>query len=148
VALAHLNAHPQSMTPDDEGNLPLPDIVERRIQIGLHNSQTFLHAPIITTLNPVYSDYVGGDGFELTFNGNIELDKYLRENSGMAVVFVVEYKVLIMTNEEKKMKSSLGALLERLTLSPTTKTPQKIGVEKIITVGWGSWNPMGNTGNE
>ncbi|KAI8617651.1 hypothetical protein BC830DRAFT_83661 [Chytriomyces sp. MP71] len=139
AALKHFQAFPESMTPDENGNLPLPEIIERRIHIGLHNTQTFLTAPNIITLKPVYSDYVGGDGFEFVFNGNIELEKYVAKNPGMAIVFVVEYKILMMTNQVTQKKTGLGAIIEKLTGEKKESTP--LGIEKIVTVGWGAWTP-------
>ncbi|KAJ3068829.1 Nephrocystin-4 [Podochytrium sp. JEL0797] len=139
AALQHYQSFPQSMTPDENGNLPLPDIIERRIHIGLHNTQTFLATPYITTLKPVYSDYVGGDGFEFVFNGNVELEKYVSGESGVAVVFVVEYKILLMTSDVSKKKTGLGGLIEKVL--GEKKEAVRVGVEKIITVGWGAWTP-------
>ncbi|KAJ3285151.1 Nephrocystin-4, partial [Rhizoclosmatium sp. JEL0117] len=138
-ALKHYQAYPESMTPDEHGNLPVPRIIERRIHIGLHNTQTFLSPPTITTLKPVYSEYVGGDGFEFVFNGNLELEKYVRREPGIAVVFIVEYKILLMTNDVSKKKSRLGAFVEKVL--GEKREPEMSGLEKIVTVGWGAWQP-------
>ncbi|KAJ3031857.1 UNVERIFIED_CONTAM: Nephrocystin-4 [Siphonaria sp. JEL0065] len=139
AALKHYQSFPDSMTPDENGNLPVPDIIERRIHIGIHNTQTFLSPPIITTLKPVYSEYVGGDGFEFVFNGNVELEKYVARNPGIAIVFVVEYKIMLMTNDVEKKKTGIGAIIEKVL--GEKKEPARVGVEKIVTVGWGAWTP-------
>ncbi|KAI8833131.1 hypothetical protein BJ741DRAFT_666768 [Chytriomyces cf. hyalinus JEL632] len=135
AALKYYQAFPDSMTPDSTGALPLPEIIERRIHIGIHNTHTFLTAPTITTLKPVYSEYVGGDGFEFVFNGNVELDKYVAGEDGLAVVFVVEYKIMIMTNPVEKKKGGLvGVIIDRLTGNGDKKESGPVGIEKIVTV--------------
>ncbi|KAI9340885.1 hypothetical protein BDR26DRAFT_342199 [Obelidium mucronatum] len=139
AALKHYQSFPESMTPDENGNLPVPDIIERRIHIGLHNTQTFLSPPTITTLKPVYSEYVGGDGFEFVFNGNVELEKYVAGNPGIAIVFVVEYKIMLMTSDVEKKKTGIGAIIEKVL--GEKKEPTRLGIEKIVTVGWGAWTP-------
>jgi hypothetical protein len=142
VALSHLESFPDSMMRDEDGRLPLPEVLERRIHIGLHNTQTFLFPPIVTTLQPIHSDHVGGDGFEVVFNGNIELEKYVKSNPGYAVVFIVEYRVLLMTTAEVK-KSGLSALLEKIGGGGEKKVTN-LGVEKVVCVGWNAWTPTGN----
>ncbi|KAJ3381099.1 Nephrocystin-4 [Entophlyctis sp. JEL0112] len=144
IAINHYNLFPESMTPDEQGNLPVPEIIERRIHIGLHNTQTFLSPPVITTLKPVYSEHVGGDGFECVFNGNLELEKYV-DDPGIAFIFVVEYKVLMLTNNVEKKKTGLGAIIERLS-GDKKEGGGFIGLEKIVPVGWGAWTPSSFNG--
>ncbi|KAJ3416505.1 Nephrocystin-4 [Chytridiales sp. JEL 0842] len=141
ISLSHLASYPDSLPLDPVTRTPpLPEILERRIHIGLHNTHTFLFPPITTTLQPIHSEHVGGDGFELVFNGNVELEKYVRENPGYAVVFVVEYKVLLITAAEVK-KTGIAALLEMLKRGE--KKVESLGVEKVVCVGWNAWTPAG-----
>ena len=140
---------PGSLIPDENGLLTLPEVLERRLHIALHNTQTFLSAPTILTLQPVHSEYVGGDGFELVFNGNVELDRYIRKNPGVAIVFVLEYKVLMVTKADKAKKTGLGAILEKIgsATSGGDKKVTKVGLEKVVSLGWGIWTPCLNKGN-
>ncbi|KAJ3332951.1 Nephrocystin-4 [Blyttiomyces sp. JEL0837] len=143
IALAHVKAFPDSLSVDEDGNLPLPDIIERRVHIGLHNTQTFLFPPVITSLQPVYSQEMGGDGFEYVFNGNIQLEKYFNDDPGLGIVFIVDYKIMIMTDVKSPPKTGLGAIIEKLSGSATDKKAGKVGAEKVISIGWGFWVPDG-----
>ncbi|KAJ3055846.1 Nephrocystin-4, partial [Rhizophlyctis rosea] len=106
ISFSHDHSFPNSLTPTPTGTLPLPKILERRLHIGLHNSHTFPTAPTILTLTPNLQAE-DGTGSELVFNGNVELQRYMRGVEGVAVVFAVEYKVQMVVNVEKARKSGL-----------------------------------------
>ncbi|KAJ3087899.1 Nephrocystin-4, partial [Quaeritorhiza haematococci] len=144
-------------------HLALPTILERRIHLGFHNTFTFLDKPITTTLSPVYDDDLE-DGFNLVFNGHLELSKYVPEERGIALVAVLEYKLCITMPEPVKKKKGIGAIIEKLGGSGTPGisgpvatggTDATIGVEpnedstgstattieKNMCLGWGFWIP-------
>ncbi|KAI9330273.1 hypothetical protein DFJ73DRAFT_631038 [Zopfochytrium polystomum] len=148
LAVAHQKQFPGSIKYNDDGTIHLPEVIERRVHIGLHNTQTFLLPPFTMTLLPVYSDASHEDGFEMSFMGNIELQRYFR-NPGLALVFIVEYKVLILTEPETAKKSGFSAFMDRLSGKPSPeKKTGKIGVEKVISIGWGAWTPAFADGPE
>lgn len=131
------------MTPDSFGNYPNAEILERRVLVGFHNGLHFIHTPIVTTLHPEFDDEIG-DGFDLVFNGRLELDKYAKDGAdGMAVVFIVEYKVCILTNQPASpKKSGFGAILEKISgPSPNTMEIKNVDVEKDVCIGWGYCSP-------
>ncbi|KAJ1549141.1 Nephrocystin-4 [Cladochytrium tenue] len=140
LAVAHQKQFPNSIRCNEDGTVLLPEIIERSVHVGLHNAQTFLSTPVVTMLLPVHGDDGGPGGFEMAFSGNVELDRYFRHD-GLAVVFIVEYKVLLLTEPEVTKKSGLSGLIERMSPRPKDQKKEKLGVEKVVSIGWGAWVP-------
>jgi hypothetical protein len=131
IALEYFEAHPSSLLTDENGALLLPTITERRIHIGFHNSRVFMGTPVLTNVIPQLDE--NGMGSDLTFQGQVELPKYIAGESGMALVFVVEYKVVITAKAPPEKKPGF--------FSPAPKTPtERTYIEKLVCVGWSWWD--------
>ncbi|KAJ3118181.1 Nephrocystin-4 [Phlyctochytrium bullatum] len=130
---------PETLAKLPDGRLAPAEIVERRLHVGFHNTQVFLSPPVVITLQPTYDDLIGGDAFHLTFNGGIDLDKYLPDDPGIAVVFVMDYRVALKVNQDVAKKATgLAALMQKLHIGGSSKNPQTpnvVDVERVVTVG-------------
>lgn len=139
VALTHFEAFPSSMISDDKGALILPTIEERRIHIGFHNGRTFLGPTVLTNAVPKINE--SGHGTDLVFHGQIDLENYIQGEPGIALVFVVEYKVKLTVRAPIEKKTGLSAFMESLSPTSAAKAPvEKAFVEKLVCCGWSAWN--------
>jgi hypothetical protein len=102
IARCYYDQHSPIIRPDD---VQPAEIVERRVHVGVHNGLGFIGTVFSTTLEPVLDDEIG-DGFELEFNGHLELANLCVDEPGLAVVFVLEYKVASETCESKALNES------------------------------------------
>jgi len=116
--------------------ISFPTITERRIHIGVHNGYTFLSMPTITNVSPNPTQR-NDETFELYFNGNISLDKYCFSDPGIAIVFMIEYRLLYNAKEVDKTKKSNGKLSNASLASK--KLSDSNQQEKSIILGWGIW---------
>ncbi|KAJ3219266.1 Nephrocystin-4 [Dinochytrium kinnereticum] len=137
------NAFPDTLAKLSNGTIAPAEIVERRLHIGYHNTQVFLSPPSMVTLQPAYNDDLGGDAFHLVFNGNIELDKYLPGDPGIAVVCVMDFRIALKVNQEVAKKTSMfTAIMEKLTGGGNKpQQPNVVDVERVVTLGWFVWTP-------
>ena len=143
IAKVHYDNSPWSLTPDLKGNLPHPNVLERRLHIGIHNTRNFIGPPVVVTLKPRYASEIQED--LLIFRGVVELDNFIENDPQIAVVYVMEYKVSMTVNlPEAKKKKGLAAMIEKISpsdsaVSEPNQPTEKI--EKFIVSGWGVWIP-------
>lgn len=124
------------MLTDENGNLVLPVVQERRIHVGFHNSKTFIDELTLAHLVPSLDEK--GFGTDLVYHGQLELPSYVKQEWGMALVFMIEYKVRLTVKAPLQRKTGLSALVE--TFTKAAKEPaEKEFVEKLICCGWGAW---------
>ena len=143
VSRLYYEAHPESLV-NLVGDYPKADIIERRIHVGAHNGLHFLGTPFTTTLEPTFDDEIG-DGFDLSFNGHLEIAK-VSLDVGVALVFVVEYKVRVLTSEQSSpKKSGISALIEKIGGAAPVETVSA-GVDRDVCLGWGFWSPANGYG--
>jgi hypothetical protein len=143
IARCYYDQHSPIIRPDD---VQPAEIVERRVHVGVHNGLGFIGTVFSTTLEPVLDDEIG-DGFELEFNGHLELANLCVDEPGLAVVFVLEYKVAIETCESKVLnKGGIGGIIERINGSGVVAL-ENTSVERDVCVGWGFWSPSNGFGN-
>ena len=136
MALAHFEAFPSSMMTDDKGDLILPVVQERRIHVGFHNSKTFIDKLVLANVVPDFDEQ--GHGTDLVYHGQLELPSYIPGEWGMALIFMIEYKVQLAVRAPIEKKTGLSALVE--TFSKAPKEPnEKQFIEKLICCGWSSW---------
>ncbi|KAI8907431.1 hypothetical protein DFJ77DRAFT_543556 [Powellomyces hirtus] len=104
-----------------------PQILERRLHIGLHNSHTFLHDPVIINL-----DASDEDDAVCCVRGALQLERFVVD-PWVAVVVAVEYRVRIpcLCAEEEG-----GWFFGRKGVAEPGE-----GVERGFMVGWGAWVP-------
>jgi hypothetical protein len=141
IAYNHAQNFPESVISDANGDLNPPVVIERRLHLAYHNTHTFLHSPIIINVQPLVDE--AGSGNELTFLGNIELDKYLPDVPDVSLVFMLEYKVSLTVNVPKDQKNWSFMHI----FSSDWKEGEKIQTyEKFVCVSWGSWRPTDKTG--
>ncbi|KAI8588322.1 hypothetical protein BDZ88DRAFT_477741 [Geranomyces variabilis] len=138
VHAAHKNHHPQpkrssSLTrslsrsrSNQPPTLPPPLLVERRLHIGLHNSHTFVHDPIVINL-----DTTDDDETTCCVRGALELERFTADPR-MALVVAVEYRVRVPC----LCAESEGGLFGKKTIVGPGE-----GVERGFMVGWGWWVP-------
>ena len=138
VALTHYKAFPASLITDDKGNIIMPEIEERRIHMGFHNGHNFIGSTVLTNAVPELDDK--GKGSELVFHGQVEMPKYMPKEYGVALVFAIEYKFRLTVLAPLEKKTGLSAFVE--SLSPKSAGPplEKTFVEKVVSLGWSSWN--------
>jgi len=115
--------------------ISFPAINERRIHIGVHNGYTFLSMPTITNIfpNPIQRK---DETSELYLNGNISLDKYCFSDPGIAIIFMIEYRLIYNAKEVDKTKKN--GKLSNASLAPK-KLADSSQFEKSIIIGWGIW---------
>ena len=136
VALIHFEADPASMLTDEDGSILLPTIKERRIKVGFHNAHTFVDNTVLTNVIPNIKDH--GRGTDLFFKGQVELPHYMSKELGMALVFVIEYKIELTVRAPIEKKSTMAIIKE--SFSRTKSTIEKIQLEKLVSIGWANWN--------
>jgi hypothetical protein len=101
-------------------------ILERRLLVGVHNTNNFLQSPQVTVLQKMDNN--------LGFSGTIRLDPFIENDKNVALVFGFEYKVLIAVKEYVEEKTGFTAMIENL-VSPIQKEPvEKTGIEKCFLV--------------
>ena len=144
MSRVYYDAHPDAMQPDEFGEFPDAEVIERKITVGFHNGFVFLETPFTTTLQPVLDEEIG-DGFDLMFNGYLELQKFIKHNE-IPVVFIIEYKLKILTNQiSSPKKSAFGSIIEKISGIHSTET-KTVEVERDVCMGWGFWSPSSGFG--
>jgi hypothetical protein len=75
----------------------------------------------------------------LKFTGNIEFDDYRNNEEEVALVFKVEYKVLINMKENEEKMGEFAKFIRRITGKSSSRAPTELseGIEKLVNVGWG-----------
>lgn len=135
-----MESFPESISPDDNGNMIPPVILERRLHLGFHNNHTFLEAPVIINLQPVISEKELES--YLAFRGNIQIEKDFSNNPLIELVFMIEYKVQITINSPAEVKSNslISTIIQKI--SPVgIDLPTIQEIDKFVCVGWGSMKP-------
>ncbi|KAK5666070.1 hypothetical protein QVD99_007683 [Batrachochytrium dendrobatidis] len=150
ISRVHYDNDPESLTPDENGILPSPVILERRLHIGFHNTFTFIRQPTVVTLKPlVHSDFKNE---QLIFMGTVELDNFVPDDPSVAVIFLMEYKVLLTVNAPAiKKRKGIAGIIDKLASSDIKRTePMQptINIEKLISTGWGAYSPKKDTRNQ
>jgi hypothetical protein len=135
VALEYFESNPSSLLTDEKGAILLPVITERRIHVGFHNSHVFMGTPVLTNIIPQLDET--GHGTELSFQGQVELPKYIAREQGMSLVFVIEYKVKITARAKPEKKKGFFQSQSKVPL-------EKTYIEKLVCLGWSSWNVCTN----
>lgn len=133
VAKAFYEANPELVPAEyanDFTNLPLPYIFERRLHVGLHNGFKFVAAPTTVTLSEGAS--------ELDFAGIVSLEHEMRNRC--ALVFALEYRLMLGVQELKLEKSKLTEIAQNLGLSQADPKLKETGIERGLLVGWGAWD--------
>ncbi|KAH6570705.1 hypothetical protein BASA62_004199 [Batrachochytrium salamandrivorans] len=146
ISKIQFDNHPTSLTPDDDGNLPSPTIIERRLHVGFHNTCTFIGQPTVITLKPTTSDYKIK---QLGFMGTVELDTYVPDDPMVAVVFIMEYKVSLTVNvPEIKKRTGLSRIISKLASSDANMAePAQLteDIDKFAVAGWCAYSPYQDT---
>ncbi|KAJ3389717.1 Nephrocystin-4 [Lobulomyces angularis] len=138
VAKLYYQAHPDSIKLDLDGKPPAAEIIERKIHVGVHNGLNFVHNPFTTTLQPNFDDEIG-DGFDLNFDGHLELSKINTDEKGLVVVFCIEYKVRVQKNEPcSPKKTGFSAIFGNKSNDLDMKV---VDIDKDVCIGWGFWSP-------
>ncbi|KAI8910264.1 hypothetical protein EDD86DRAFT_204939 [Gorgonomyces haynaldii] len=140
IANHHFEQFPDSMTPDEQGQLPQPTVTERRLHFGFHNGFCFLAPPVIVNLNPEQDE--DGNASILSFLGNVDLERFI-DDPNVAIVFMVEYKVILTVNVPKEKKTAFSKIVDKISGNGDTLPGQEL-LEKFCCVGWGAWQPMGS----
>jgi len=115
-----------------------PTINERRIHIGVHNGYTFLSMPTITNLFPNTTQRKD-ETSELYFNGNISLNKYCFSDPGIAIIFMIEYRLLYNAREVEKTKKKSSSSLSLPDIAQKNLADSN-QFEKSVIIGWGVCN--------
>lgn len=136
MALVHFEAFPSSILTDEKGNIVLPIVQERRAHVGFHNSKTFVDELTVAHLVPDLDEK--GFGTDLIYHGQFELPSYVKQEWGMALVFMIEYKIQLTVNAPTQKKTGLSALVETFSKAPKEQPEKKI-IEKLVCCGWGAW---------
>ncbi|RKO91476.1 hypothetical protein BDK51DRAFT_30914, partial [Blyttiomyces helicus] len=139
IMRVYYERHPVLVAPNDRANQPLPELIERRIYVAVHNSRTFITTPVVITLDPVIDE--DGKGSELMFAGNLELARFIRHNDAVAIVFGVEYRVALTMTTRARRKKGLGAIIEKLGTGANALVESLETVEQRVMVGWAVWVP-------
>lgn len=136
VALVHFEAFPSTFLTDEKGNLVLPTVQERRVHVGFHNSKTFVDELTLAHLVPELDEKEFGT--DLVYHGQLELPSYVKNEWGMALVFMVEYKIQLAVKAPVQKKTGLSAIVETFSKAPKEQ-PEKQFIEKLVCCGWGAW---------